>query len=206
VYGRDSTLLVEGRDSSCGLTRVHQKDIRIDAGTFFQSNGALLELLIDELLSIAGTADRQLPAADLYCGVGTFAVYLQAIFERIDLLETNKSALNLARMNVPLTGARFFCQRDTVWAMNAGKAVREPYGFAVVDPSRQGLSGAMCRFLRDNCEILCYVSCNPNALARDAAILLDPQCPGGLSLESLTFYDFYPQTRHIESLAVFTRQ
>ena len=205
VYGRDSTLLVEGRDSR-GVTRIRQKDIRIDAGTFFQSNGALLELLIDELLGIAGTADRRLPAADLYCGVGTFAVYLQDIFERIDLLEANKAALNLARVNVPLAKARFSGQRDTVWAMNAGKAAREPYGFAVVDPSRQGLSGAMCRFLRDNCEILCYVSCNPLTLARDAAMLLEPQNSSPLKLESLTFYDFYPQTRHIESLAVFTRQ
>ncbi|MDR0684073.1 MAG: class I SAM-dependent RNA methyltransferase [Spirochaetaceae bacterium] len=205
VYGRDSTLLVEGRASS-GVTRIHQKDIRIDAGTFFQSNGALLELLIDELLSIAGTADRRLPAADLYCGVGTFAVYLQDIFERIDLLEANKAALNLARVNVPLAKARFSGQRDTVWAMNAGKAAREPYGFAVVDPSRQGLSGAMCRFLRDNCEILCYVSCNPLTLARDVVTLLDPEAPDGLRLESLTFYDFYPQTHHIESLAVFTRK
>lgn len=205
VYGRDSTLLVEGRDSF-GVTRIHQKHIRIDAGIFFQSNGALLELLIDELLIIARTADRQLPAADFYCGVGTFALYLQDIFERIDLIESNKSALRLARVNVPLAGARFFGQRDTVWAMNAGKAVREPYGFAVIDPSRQGLSGAMCRFLSDNCEILCYVSCNPETLARDAAVLLDTQNSGGLKLESLSFYDFYPQTRHIESLAVFTRQ
>ena len=205
VYGKDSTLLVEGQDS-CGITRIHQKDIHIDSGVFFQSNGALLELLIEKLLGTARTANSQLPAADFYCGVGTFAVYLQDMFERIDLLEANKAAMRLARMNVRLKNARFFCQRDTLWAKNAGKAARGHYGFAVVDPSRQGLSGAMCRFLRDNCEILCYVSCNPYTLARDAAILLDPQNSSPLKLESLTFYDFYPQTRHIESLAVFSRR
>jgi 23S rRNA (uracil1939-C5)-methyltransferase len=205
VYGRDSVLLVEGRDSG-GTIHIHQKDVRIDAGIFFQSNGALLELLIDELLGMARTANKALRAADFYCGVGTFAVYLQDIFERIDLLEANKSAMNLARENVALKNTRFFSQRDTVWAMNAGKSVRERYGFAVVDPSRQGLSEAMCHFLRDNCEILCYVSCNPYTLARDAAILLTPTNRRGLRLESLTFYDFYPQTRHIESLTVFTRQ
>lgn len=203
VYGRDSLLLVEGQNSF-GTTHIHQKDIRIDAGVFFQSNGALLELLIDELLDIAQTANSRLPAADFYCGVGTFAVHLANIFERMDLLEANKTALNLARGNVRLKHARFFGQRDTVWAMNAGKTVRSPYGFAVVDPSRQGLSEAMCRFLRDNCELLCYVSCNPFTLTRDAALLLAPQKTGGLRLESLSFYDFYPQTKHVEALAVFS--
>jgi 23S rRNA (uracil1939-C5)-methyltransferase len=205
VYGNNSVLLIEGRDSG-GTIHIHQKDIRIDAGIFFQSNGALLELLIDELLGAAQEANKGLPAADFYCGVGTFAVYLQDIFERIDLLEANKSAMNLARKNVSLKNARFFSQRDTVWATNTGKSVHEPYGFALVDPSRQGLSEAMCNFLRKNCKILCYVSCNPYTLVHDAAMLLAPKNQRGLRLESLTFYDFYPQTRHIESLTVFTRQ
>jgi 23S rRNA (uracil1939-C5)-methyltransferase len=203
VYGKDSTLLVEGRNSR-GVTHIHQKDINMDAGIFFQSNGALLELLIDELLGAARMANRRLPAADFYCGVGTFAVYLEDIFERIDLLEANEAALGFARGNVRSKNTRFFCRRDALWAVNAEKTVREPYGFAVVDPGRQGLSEAMCRFLRNNCEILCYVSCNPRALARDAALLLSPDNTDGLKLETLSFYDFYPQTRHVESLAVFS--
>jgi tRNA/tmRNA/rRNA uracil-C5-methylase (TrmA/RlmC/RlmD family) len=63
----------------------------------------------------------------------------------------------------------------------------------------------MCHFLRGNREILCYVSRNPYTLARDAAILLAPENQRSLRQESLTFYDFYPQTRHIGSLAVFIR-
>lgn len=202
VYGKDSTLLIEGRNS-CGTARVHQKDIKMDAGVFFQSNGDLLELLIDEILGTAESAKKSLPAADFYCGVGTFAVFLQDVFDRIDLLEADKNALRLARENICLKEARFFGQSDTVWAQNARKNM--VYGFVAADPGRQGLSEAMRRFLRSNCEILCYVSCNPNALARDAAFLLDTGDNGGLKLESLSFYDFYPQTKHIESLAVFRR-
>jgi 23S rRNA (uracil1939-C5)-methyltransferase len=202
VYGGDSGILIEGRNS-CGTARIHQKDIAMDAGVFFQSNKALLELLIDEMLLTAKSVNRQLPAADFYCGVGTFAVFLQDIFERMDLLEVDKAALRFARENTRLKNARFFGQSDTVWALNTGKTLREHYGFAVVDPGRQGLSEAMCRVLRSSCDILCYVSCNPNALARDSALLLEAD--GGLRLESLSFYDFYPQTKHIESLAVFRR-
>jgi 23S rRNA (uracil1939-C5)-methyltransferase len=201
VYGTDVDILIEGRNSY-GKAHVHQKDIAIDAGVFFQSNRALLELMIDEILRTAESADSGLSAADFYCGVGTFAVFLQDIFERIDMLESNKAALRIARENLRLQNVRFFGQSDTVWALNTGKTSRRPYGFVVVDPGRQGLSNAMCRFLHSNCEILCYVSCNPNALARDAALLLGT---GGLKFESLSFYDFYPQTKHIESLAVFRR-
>lgn len=206
VYGRDSTLLVEGRQSR-GPARIREKDITMDAGVFFQSNGTLLEPLIGEILTAAEDADKRLPAADLYCGVGTFAVFLRDIFERLDLLEADRDALLLARENVRASGARFFGQNDAAWARNAGKTVpaaRGGYGFAVADPGRQGLHAAMSRFLAANCEILCYVSCSPNALARDAALLSSPE-DGGLELISLSFYDFYPQTKHIESLAVFRR-
>jgi hypothetical protein len=68
------------------------------------------------------------------------------------------------------------------------------------------MSEAMLRFLSVNSEILCYISCNPASLARDAAVLLTPGGSAGLNLVSLSFYDFYPQTNHIESLAIFRRQ
>jgi 23S rRNA (uracil1939-C5)-methyltransferase len=205
VFGGDSGLLVEGINSR-GMARIRQKDITVDAGVFFQSNEALLESLIDEVLAASEGARKDLPAADFYCGVGTFAIFLQECFERIDLLESNRDALRLARENVRANGARFFGQSDTVWALNTGKSVCEPYGFAIADPGRQGLSAAMARFLGAASKILCYVSCNPSALARDAAILTSRghgSQKGGLRLESLSFYDFYPQTSHIESLAVF---
>jgi 23S rRNA (uracil1939-C5)-methyltransferase len=208
VYGKDSTLLVEGRLSR-GVVRIRGKDIKVDAGVFFQSNGTLLEPLIDEILHAAEDADKRLPAADLYCGVGTFGIFLRDFFDRLDLLEAEKDALRLARENVNLPGARFFGQNDDVWARNAEKAVpaaRGGYGFAVADPGRRGLCPAMSRFLGANCGLLCYVSCNPNALARDAALLSSPEVGPGLELISLSFYDFYPQTKHIESLAIFRRR
>ncbi|MDR0410070.1 MAG: class I SAM-dependent RNA methyltransferase [Spirochaetaceae bacterium] len=197
VYSGISGLLVEGRNSR-GTVRVRQKDIIVDAGVFFQCNTALLESVIDEILLTAESAGLRFPAADFYCGVGTFAVFLQDIFERVDLLESNAAALRLARENLRSKNARFWGQTDTAWARGAGK--RAHYSFAVADPGRQGLSEAMCHFLASGCELLCYVSCNPNALARDSVLLMEA---GKLSLESLSFYDFYPQTNHVESLAVF---
>jgi 23S rRNA (uracil1939-C5)-methyltransferase len=76
------------------------------------------------------------------------------------------------------------------------------YGFMVLDPPRQGLTPALRRALAQKGPPgLAYVSCDPATLARDSGELV----AGGYRLERLTGYDFYPQTAHIESLAVFVR-
>lgn len=201
VYGRDGALFVEGDGG--GAVSIAGRTLRMDAGVFFQSNGVMLEALLDGILRIAATADRAGRAADLYCGVGTFAAFLQDRFRAIDLLEADRDAIALARLNVKADGARFFAQDDRRFALNAARNKAGPYVFAVADPGRQGMDEAMCRFLASGgCGLLCYVSCNPSALARDAALLR----ASGLALEALSFYDFYPQTRHVESLAVFRRR
>jgi 23S rRNA (uracil1939-C5)-methyltransferase len=145
--------------------------------------------------------------ADIYCGVGTFAAFLQEIFPRIDLVEANKAALDLARENLRGPGVRYFAQSDDEW-VRAGSPEKvrqsgeEGYGFAVVDPPRQGLSPALGQWLsREGPPLLAYVSCDAATLARDSAALIK----GGYGLESVTLYDFYPQTAHIETLAVFSR-
>jgi 23S rRNA (uracil1939-C5)-methyltransferase len=200
VYGREGALFVEGAGG--GAVNIAGRALRMDAGVFFQSNGAMLEVLLADILRVAETAEKDGRAADFYCGVGTFAAFLQERFRRIDLLEADRDALALARFNVRAEGARFFAQDDRCFALNAARNGAGPYVFAVADPGRQGMDAAMCRFLSSGaCGLLCYVSCNPTALGRDTARLR----AGGLELEALTFYDFYPQTRHVESLAVFRR-
>jgi 23S rRNA (uracil1939-C5)-methyltransferase len=179
------------------------REILMDAGVFFQSNAVMLEKLIPGLLAAAEKADPALPAADIYCGVGTFAVFLQNRFKRIDLIEENKTALVLARENVSGKNHRFFAQRDDEWVRSRSRENAGGYGFAVIDPPRQGLSPACRDYLaREGPPVLAYVSCDPASLARDGKALRN----GGYGLESLAFYDFYPQTSHIESLVVLTRK
>jgi 23S rRNA (uracil1939-C5)-methyltransferase len=70
----------------------------------------------------------------------------------------------------------------------------------VADPPRQGLSPALARWIAaKGPPLLAYVSCDPATLARDSRTL----AAGGYTLSDLRLYDFYPQTAHIESLAVF---
>jgi len=200
VYARHGLLISEG-GTSRGKTRILDRDMALDAGAFFQSNGAMLEKLIIDLREITGgRADRTLPMADLYCGVGTFAAFLGDMFPHVDLVEEHTTALALARENLThLKSADFFAQRSEQWA-HGGLSRR--YGFICADPPRQGLDPALAqRLAADGPPLLAYISCDPATLARDSALLLE----GGYELTELRWYDFYPQTAHIESLALFIK-
>jgi len=214
VYSHGATFLVEGGQER-GRVSLLGKELAMDVTVFFQSNAAMLELLIADVVSAASTAaDKNLPMADVYCGVGTFAAFLQDKFSGsgldlnaidLDLIEENKTALALAREN---TGgqANAYALTDTAFVKSLARKGRggqnKRWGFMVMDPPREGLSAPFAKWLAANGpDKAAYVSCNPAALARDSRILLK----GGYRLDALTLYDFYPQTSHIESLALFSR-
>ena len=197
VYSRGGLFLSEGGVNR-GKTRILDHEIALDASLFFQSNGAMLEKLVGDLLAIAAEADRSMPMADLFCGVGTFAAFLGKLFPKAALVEENKAAIALARENLAASGD-FFAQRGEDWAERNNL---RNFGFITADPPRQGLSHKLAiRLAAEGPPLLAYVSCDPATLARDSKILT----AGNYSLRELRFYDFYPQTAHIESLAVFTR-
>jgi 23S rRNA (uracil1939-C5)-methyltransferase len=208
VYARGETFLREG--GRCrGKVRLLDRELVLDAGVFFQSNGKVLECLIGDLLNMSAGADRTLPMADIYCGVGTFSVFLGEGFPRIDLVEENRAALALARENVPGKGTVCYTENADVWVKtraspgSGGGPGKLPYGFILVDPPREGLSPGIRDWLsREGPPLLAYVSCDPATLARDSREFAEK---GGYDLAELTLYDFYPQTAHIETLAVFKK-
>jgi 23S rRNA (uracil1939-C5)-methyltransferase len=199
VYSKGSTFLSEGGVKR-GTVSIRGRELQIDAGVFFQSNAAMFELLIGELLELASGADKSSPLADIYCGVGTFASLLGDQFQEIDLVEENKTALAIARENMP-SGKKvnYYAMPDTAWARSQKKKYK---GLMILDPPRGGLSKPFREWLsRSGPELAAYVSCDPATMARDSRFLLE----GGYSLKELSLYDFYPQTAHIEGLAVFYR-
>ena len=72
----------------------------------------------------------------------------------------------------------------------------------IVDPPRTGLSKEVLQALvaRGGARLV-YVSCDPPTMARDARVLLD----GGYRLETLTAFDLFPNTPHVEAVGVFGR-
>jgi 23S rRNA (uracil1939-C5)-methyltransferase len=207
VFSCQKTFLSEGGLEK-GRVSILGRELAMDVAVFFQSNTVMLELLVMDLMTAASSADRTLPLADIYCGVGTFASFLGSGsqenpgFQEIDLVEENKAAIALARENIPKNKkVNYYGLTDTDWAKTQTKG--RAWGFMVLDPPRKGLSRPLREFLaRSGPELAAYVSCDPATLARDSRTLLE----GKYTLEELTLYDFYPQTAHIESLALFRRK
>jgi 23S rRNA (uracil1939-C5)-methyltransferase len=199
VFSAGELFLSEGGVER-GKIKVLEKEITIDAGVFFQSNIAMLEKLITELRSSCN-AEQAASMADLYCGVGTFALFLGDTYAKTILAEENKRAVAIARENLKGMNTEFFALRDTEWDRTILRRSAD-FGFAVVDPPRAGLALKLAQAMAHNGPpVLAYVSCDSASLARDSKILTD----GGYQLDKLILFDFYPQTSHIETLAVFKR-
>ncbi|GMO41781.1 MAG: RsmD family RNA methyltransferase [Treponemataceae bacterium] len=165
---------------------------------FFQSNIPLFEKLIQSLCASLNSADGN-SALDLYSGCGVFAYFLRKKFSRVVLVEENKEAAESAWKNVP--GAEIYAMSAKQWL--GADAARREYGAVTADPPRKGLEKEVLEWLCTARTLgrLRYVSCNPATLARDSARLVS----SGWTLRSLELYDFYPQTSHIEMLAVFQK-
>jgi 23S rRNA (uracil1939-C5)-methyltransferase len=199
VFSAGELLLSEG-GLERGKINLLEKEITVDAGVFFQSNLVMLEKLIAELRSCC-KAQRDELMADLYCGVGTFALFLGDAYAKTFLAEENKRAVSIARENLKGINGEFFALRDTEWE-RAILRRKTNLSFAVADPPRAGLALKFAQSLaHSGPPVLAYVSCDSASLARDSKILTG----GGYKLDKLTLFDFYPQTSHIETLAVFVK-
>jgi len=200
IYSKNGVFLTEGGETR-GLINLYGRTLSIDAGVFFQSNGAMLEKLLEDLIALAKKCDPGSLLGDIYCGVGTFSAFLSDYFYGTELVEENKTALALAKENAGGKNRQFYSMRADDWIKRRKYNVK-PFGMMIADPPRTGLTPAMRKFAAGTeTEIFAYVSCDPASLARDSRDLVE----AGLILTELCMYDFYPQTSHIESLAVFTK-
>ena len=167
------------------------------APSFFQGNRYLVGALVRRVIECAA-GDR---AVDLYAGVGLFSVALAANGAQVTAVEGEAFAAEDLATNARPFGSRLEVVRATV--EDAVQRPSRPIPAAVVlDPPRTGVSpGALRSLAAWAAPTLVYVSCDPPTLARDAASL----ATFGYRLASLEAFDLFPNTPHVESLAVFTR-
>jgi 23S rRNA (uracil1939-C5)-methyltransferase len=138
---------------------------------------------------------------DAYAGVGTFAVLAAKRARRVIAVEEVDAAARDARHNARAAGA----QHVIVHTRKAERflpTLREPIHAAVLDPPRAGCAPAVLdALLRLQPRRLVYVSCDPATLARDLAALVQ-----GYTLQSVQLLDLFPQTFHLEAVAVLERR
>ena len=176
---------------------------RISPEAFFQTNTEMAERLYATAADLAGLTGRE-RVFDLYCGIGTIALALAPQAGEVWGLEVIEAAVADAIFNAELNGidnVRFF-------AGDVRRALHELVGEAgspdllVVDPPRAGLSAKITRrVLETGAGRIVYVSCNPTTLAPDARRLTE----GGYRLKAVRPVDMFPQTPHIECVALLER-
>jgi 23S rRNA (uracil1939-C5)-methyltransferase len=175
--------------------------IRID--TFFQTNSAQAERLVDVVKDFCGDVTSA-EVVDVYCGVGFFSLALAAAGARVTGVEIVESAIAAARENAADNGLSSL----TFHAGDARKVLAEvlPAGLApkvlVLDPPRAGAGGKVMRRIARACpERIVYVSCNPTTLARDLVELR----PFGYAISAVQPMDLFPQTYHVETVVELSR-
>jgi 23S rRNA (uracil1939-C5)-methyltransferase len=164
------------------------------AKSFFQINHQLLPALIHEAL---GGAKGQV-AIDLYCGVGLFTLPLARRFKQVIGVEANERATRFARANLEsaqLNNAQVFTADVGNWLRS--REVASTPDLLLLDPPRTGAENKVISgILGLKPARIIYVSCDPATLARDLKKLL----AGGYSLDSVTAFDMFPQTHHVETV------
>lgn len=197
AFGQDDRLYIEGIDARAeALVAGHTYTFPLKH--FFQSNLEMAGSLVEDAL--AGISGHR--AADLYSGAGLFASRLSERFDEVTCVESDAVSLEAARGNLPAGKGRFIATDVESWAQTAAARARRGetarFDWVIADPPRSGLSPATRAWLK-TADIggFAYVSCDHVTMARDIGDLVH----SGWCLETLTLYDFYPQTGHIEALA-----
>jgi tRNA/tmRNA/rRNA uracil-C5-methylase (TrmA/RlmC/RlmD family) len=177
--------------------------IAVSPGVFFQGNARVRGALLGAVLDAAGRGRR---ALDLCAGAGFFSFGLAERFAEVLAVESSPPAVRDLRRNVEANGAKNLrVECAPLERFLAGPAARDFAADAiVVDPPRTGLGGGLAKELAgaagDAARVV-YVSCAPATLARDLAVLAGE----GLRLRALRGFDLFPQTAHVEAVAVLSR-
>ena len=183
------------------IERVGATTFHFGPSSFFQINTAMLERIAERLLATLGGAER---VVDLYSGVGTFAVMLGRRGQAVTGVESSRAAVEEAAINAAINGvtsAAFEC-RPVVEAVSGDRGTTLLAGAAavIVDPPRKGCEPETLNALAGRrVPRVEYLSCNPATLARDARILVDL----GYRVRTVTPFDMFPFTGHVETLAEF---
>jgi 23S rRNA (uracil1939-C5)-methyltransferase len=173
--------------------------VTLPPGSFLQATVAGEEALA---ALVAGHCGRAKQIADLFCGVGPFALRL-ATKARIAAFDSDAGAVGALQKAATATPglkpvkaeARDLFRRPLV-----PQELRD-FDAIVFDPPRQGAQAQALQLAASKAGLVIAVSCNVATFARDARILVD----GGYHLESVTPVDQFRHTPHVELVALFTR-
>jgi len=139
---------------------------------------------------------------DAFCGIGNFSLAISRFARKVTGAEQSASSIARARENARLNGVEnvsFFVEdlQSEMAESNSLKGINK----VLLDPPRSGAEAMVKRLAGSDVSRVVYVSCNPETLARDIAILENQ----GFELQSAGIIDMFPHTTHVESIALLVR-
>ena len=202
-------LIVAGRDwrKLWGEPRITVKlrsdlTCSVEADVFTQISPAGNRRMVDELLT-AGDFQRGDRVLELFCGAGNFTLPLAQQTHAVVAVEGDRRSINNGKLNAQrnsVANIRWICVPVPKAVAELARR-REKFSQVVLDPPRAGAKGIEAGLVALGADKICYVSCNPTTLARDLAGL----AKHGYKLRMVQPIDLFPQTFHVETLAVVER-
>jgi 23S rRNA (uracil1939-C5)-methyltransferase len=173
---------------------------RVGSDTFVQTNYQQMLVLYQTALDMlaCGAEDRVL---DLFAGIGTISVAIARAAAGVTAIEENPRAVQLGRLNARINAAKVEYLPGKV--ETALRQIRlGQYQAAILDPPRAGCEpAAIGELIRLGLNRLVYLSCEPSTHARDVIALVR----GGYRIRRAAIVDMFPQTYHIETVALLER-
>lgn len=171
-------------------------------GCFSQVNAEQNAVLVRLACRLAGEAPGK-DVLELFCGMGNFSIPLALQGAEVTGIERHEECIAQAVSNASRLGlrnARFFDRDVQTWLRKAARHGKS-YRTILLDPPRQGM-GKEILLLTDLLPArIIYISCDPATLARDIALLEK----NDYHLSSFAPFDMFPQTHHIESVALLEK-
>ncbi|KAI4123977.1 MAG: hypothetical protein LQ347_005915 [Umbilicaria vellea] len=183
------------------------------AGAFFQNNNSILPrftaYIREHILpATPGTASNPIKyLIDAYSGSGLFTVTLSSLFSSSTGIDISAPSIASANENAKanhVSNASFIAAEAATLFRKVTYPPAETV--VVIDPPRKGCNdGFLPQLLEYGPRRIVYVSCNVHTQARDIGVLVAGKGGFRYEMESLQGFDFFPQTSHVESVAILNR-
>ena len=181
-----------------GESELHEsilgRDITYSWDSFFQNNIPMFE---EAMKQMEEAIPPHANVLELYSGVGTIGLILAGRAKRVHGVEIVEGAVESAKRNAVMLKLENYVA-ECIPAEKMDARLLDGREVLVLDPPRAGLHPKVIgMILEKKPETVVYLSCNPETQARDYPLLADTY-----NIEQITGFDFYPNTPHLESLAV----
>lgn len=173
---------------------------KISPFSFFQPNVFTAEKLYQKAFDLA-EIDSSMNVLDLYSGTGTITQLMATVANTATGIEIVEEAVDKARENAKLNdlnNVNFLCGD----VLEEIEKVGDKYDVVILDPPRAGISPAsLDKILDIDCKKFVYISCNPKSQMDNLKVFLDK----GYEIKDYEIFDQFPNSRHLEAIALLER-